>query len=239
MPAIFATIAITCGMAATTYCETFRFPQNVGPATLNVGLWSYRTKDWIEVDEGTFWVYTTCKSYGALEDNSDFEYDIDSKTRTAMAFAIIAPIIGGITLFWAWIAPCSNRHQTSWYLFSGIFLLTSIFQALSLMMIGSSICNDNPVLQLLDEEFPLIRSTFDDECEIGPGYRLAITAVVFWAAAGSFPFCVSPPSLLEDTPPQAQTVTYQKDNEGTVEEQNVTVVKGKNVPEQPVDPESK
>lgn len=230
MPAFLASVAITCGLAGTTYCETFQFAQTNGDATLYGGVWSYKTKGWVEIG-GDIWVYTTCKSYGALEDDSGLDFDFDSKANTAKAFSIIAPVIGGIALFWAWLAPCSGRHASTWKAFGAIFAFTSILQGLTLIMISSSICLDNPVLQYFEVARPVLSDTFESECEIGPGYRLVITSVVFWALAGLFPCVVAPPVITNQAPPQTQTVTYQRNADGTVEEQNVS--------EQPVDPESK
>ena len=91
IPAILATIAVICGVASNVYCETLQFPQVSGRATLLVGVFSFRTTDAEEIDNET-WVDTACQNYGWLDKDLGFDYELDAKARTAMAFAIIADL---------------------------------------------------------------------------------------------------------------------------------------------------
>jgi hypothetical protein len=207
------------------YCETFKFPQEVdaGGGTLYAGVFNYRTKDYFSTDVNT-WVYTTCRSYSYLDKELGFDYDIDSKTRTAMAFSIMAPVIGGITLVFAYVVPCLTIAESQWKCIGITFALAGLFQGIALLVQNSSVCLDNPVLQYLESNNPDARETFGDECEWGPGYKLSIAAVVFWFVAGLSTFVLPAPVVSRSEPVQTQTVTYQQTSNGSVEETNVVVV---------------
>jgi hypothetical protein len=226
-----ATVAAVIGTAGNLYCETVSFPQKVGGGTLYAGVFNYRTRDYVAVNDD-IWVYTTCNSYNTLDKELGFDYFIDSKTKTTMAFAIMAPVIGGICLVFAYIAPCFTTSPARWKTLGTIFLLVSILQGITLIILESSICLSNPVLQYLETESPNVRETFPDECERTIGFNLGISAVVFWFLAGVSMYVLPAPVLELRQPPQTQEVTYQQNADGTVEETNVVVVKGAAVPDE-------
>lgn len=191
------------------------------------GVFNYRTKDYIGDLDEDFWVYNTCRNYAYLDKQYGYSYDIDSKTRTIMAFGIIAPVIGAIACIFSYFVPCNGRAQDSRLKGIGLmFALTGIFQGITLLVPKSSICLDNPVLQVLESEFPEIRETFPDECEWAAGYKLGIASVVLWLVAGVWIFVVPAPVISPNQPTQTQEVTYQQNPDGTVQETNVVVVKG-------------
>ena len=217
---------MTCGIASNVYCETLQFPQVSGQATLLVGVFSFRTTDAEEIDSET-WVDTACRSYGSLDKDLGFDYELDAKARTAMAFAIFAGFVGGIATFFSFVVPCSgNAHESRSKQLSTAFFVTSVLQGLSLFVRGSSLCNNNPVLQYLESSNSLLRETFGEECEWGAGYRLNITSVVFWILAGLAMRYMDAPHFSAHAESQSQTVTYQQNADGTITESSVTIVKG-------------
>lgn len=197
--------------------------------TIYVSPWSYRGKNSVEVNGETF-IYNTCSYYNTLEDNFGFNYSIDAKTRTVMAFSIITPVIGGLMLIGACWANCRAFSDKRWKSIGAIFVFMSIFQGITLLVQSSSICNDNPVLQYIAATSPDLYDTFASDCEWATGYILAITGVALWFVAGACCFVVPAPVVVPEHPPQEQTVTYTQKPDGTVEETNVTVVKGHAVP---------
>lgn len=240
LPAILGTGAIVCGTAANLYCETLEFPQNnegTG-ATLFVGLWSYRTRDYIPQQLGDDqWAVSVCQSYNYLDRDLGFDYDLDAKARTAMAFSILAPVLGGLTLFYAYVKACSGGRggwKRGWKSIGIAFLVTALLQGLTLLSLASSICRDNPTLQFLEVVLPNLRHTFPETCQWGPGIRLGITSVVLWGLAGLSPYLVPSPEISRRAPTQSQTVTYQRHADGTVHEARVVVVQGAQVTEQAV-----
>jgi len=231
-PAILATAALICGAAGTFYCETLEFPTKDSDTILFVGPWSYRTRNYVEVGEDV-WVVQTCRSYNYLEKELGFSYEIDSKTRTVMAFSILAVFFGGLGTFGAYLFPCGGAMSDSrWKGIGNIFFFVSVLQGLTLLVQSSSVCLNNPVLQFLDSTDTTVRQSLGDECEWGPGYRLTISSVALWIAAGLSPYVFKYPEINSSEPPQSQTVTYQRNADGTVEEVNVQVVKGTPVEEE-------
>ena len=211
------------GTAGNMYCETFSFRSD-RDFRLFVGLWSYRTQEKVEFNGNTY-MRTVCEYYDEL----DYDYDKDSRWRTVMAFSIMAPVLGGILLFCSCLAPCFSVNPAQWKL-GGIFcLVVSIFQGVTLLSLQSDICLENPAVGFL-ESIPgsnQILGTFPDECSWAAGFRLSITAVVFWFLAGVVILATPPPTKPAPDEPETQEVTYQQHPDGTVEK--VQVVKGKAV----------
>jgi hypothetical protein len=228
LPAIFGGCAIILGTAGMVYCETVKFAPESGN-TLYVSPWYYRSQNEVQRN-GQIMVHTTCLSYNYIEDSLGFNYSVDAKTRTVMAFSIMTPIIGGLALIGACLAPCMSVSEQRWKGIGTIFILMSIFQGITLLVQSSSICNDNPFLQYLSASSPDEVATFPEDCEWAAGYMMAITAVALWFVAGACCYVIPAPFIEAKHPPQEQTVTYTQRPDGTVEETNVTVVKGHAVP---------
>ncbi len=231
-PAILATAALICGTAGALYCETMQFPQEGSDAILFVGTWSYRTRNYVQAGD-EIWVIQTCRNYNYLERELNFAYDLDSKARTAMAFSILAPLVGGFGTVVAYLAACGGALSDSrWKAIGNAFMLACVLQGLTLLIQSSSICFDNPVMQLLESQGNSIRDSLSDDCEWGPGYRLIISSVVLWFLAGLSTRVLECPKFDRSEPSQSQAVTYQRNPDGTVQETNVQVVKGAAVEEE-------
>jgi hypothetical protein len=228
IPAFLGTVAAVCGTAANLYCQSVSFPQSTSDGSLDVSPFYYRTKDIVEVFDEQ-WVVTTCRNYRYLDRELGFDYDLDSKAKTVRAFAIMTPVIGGLGLVYAYLAPCLQTSPAKWKAMMPIFLIACLFQGITLLILESSICTNNPVVQYLEEENPVVAETLQEGCEKGTGYILNIIGVVFWFLAGISFLVIPAPSSDGREPVQTQTVTYQQNTDGTVEETNVTVVKGANV----------
>ena len=173
----------------------------------------------------------SCQNYRFLESEYGIDYEIDAKTRVAMAFSIITPTLGGIFCVVAAISPCCNMSQHIWKLMGAVFVLVSACQGISLIVVNSSICYNNPVHQALEQtgrdDF---REILPDESEWSQGFRLGITAVVFWFVAGAMALVFPAPTPDSGmAPPQSQTVTYTKEEHGAAKGTNVAVVKGENI----------
>ena len=128
--------------------------------------------------------------------------DIDAKWKTARAFSIIAPVIGGFVTFFAWTTPCMSFSQALWKQGGCLFLFTSFCQGLTLLFLGSNACLNNPLVVASGSPYP-------DTCKLDWGAKLNISSVVFWFIAGALMMFILPaPVLPERPPPQTQTVTY-------------------------------
>ncbi|KAL7525435.1 hypothetical protein ACHAWF_001359 [Thalassiosira exigua] len=61
-----------------------------------------------------------------------------------------------------------------------LYLLTSLCQGLTLLLLQSNVCKNNTLVQLGRSGI-----AFEDTCSIATGANLCISALVFWAAAGA------------------------------------------------------
>jgi len=223
----FAIAALILGTAVNLECQTFRLTQSEGNdgLVLLVGLLTYRTRgeEWNNL---LFEPSPSCQHYRTLEQNTGFEYTVDSKTRTAWAFSIIAPIVGALLIVILFFVKCGCRQVRSQLCIGICLLLTCLFQGLVLLMKDSSICNDNPALQYLEANDSELASTFPATCEVDAGYNYMIASTVLWALAGLSELFIKTPPLSREHERQDQTVTYVQNKDGTVEEAHVTIVKG-------------
>lgn len=214
------------------YCETIEFPQEKSDAILYGGVWSYRTSEYTQVGDET-WVITTCRSYSYLSRDLNFDYELDARARTTMAFSLMAVFFGGLGVIFAYFYSCMGTvSEARWKMIGNTFFFTCLLQGLTLFLHTSSLCLDNPVLQYLESGSPTVRETFGDECEWGTGYELNISSVALWFVAGVSTYVFKPPQFSRSEPQQSQTVTYQRNPDGTVEESNVVIVKGEAVQEE-------
>jgi hypothetical protein len=220
------------GCAANFFCETVKFTQQSGNGNdleLYVSPWNYRTKGVFTVGDETF-VRTTCQMYSSLEDDTGLRFSFDAVTRTVWSFSIIAPIIGGLLILFACLGPCTTVNPSRWKCLGYLLVFVCICQGLTLMVQSSSICDNNPVLQYFNAASPELADTFPESCEWATGYILNIVAVVCWLLAGVCAIFGPSPVVDPREPPQQQTVTYTQNADGTIQETNVTIVKGTAVP---------
>jgi hypothetical protein len=223
------------GTAPSFTCETVQFTQVEGNdgLVLLAGPLSFRTRagdgnDVLlmkDIVSAAFaYAPRQCQSYHSLEDDSGFKYELDHKTRTVLAFSILAPMLGAALIIKAFFASMCADHR-GWKCVGAGFLLTSIFQGLCLLIETSSLCLDNPAFQYLDATNNTeLASTFPESCEWAIGFNVQIAAVALWALAGFTAVLIKDSVVMHEPPTQEQAVTYRKKSDGTVEEVHVTVV---------------
>lgn len=102
------------------------------------------------------------------------DFPIDSFTRSARAFGVLAAIIGGICMIILWFSACIAMEVWQWRVVSGFILLSCFFEGLTFLMFNSNLCNT------LCYEMVDIQS----KCSLAWGARTAIAALVFWFVAG-------------------------------------------------------
>jgi hypothetical protein len=209
-PIALAAVAAVLGAAGNMDCETVAFPQTYGgDAVLMVGPQSYHTF----VDDGTedIVVYKLCKNYRSLTEEFGFEYDVDARTKMVVVFSIMTAVLAGMSIFY-YLAPCVKNTDNEWAQMRAVFFGLCLFQGLTLLILSSSICLDNPVLQYLESEKPSVRETLSDECEPALGFKLSVVSVVLWFAAGASTFVVSPKIEVRSHITGA-TLDYQSEDE--------------------------
>ena len=197
MPAIIATMALVLSMVSQFYCDSVKFPVDdpISDLILHAGPWNYQTRASVDYQNETYYV-SVCASYNYLEE----EYTVDAKTKTVRAFGILAFLVGmkGITI--GYCVPCANHptnHKQMWKTMGNIFILSCLFQGITLLLLRSSICLDNPVIQyvtdLADNNETPTQPQFPDECERSSGYNNSIAATCLWFGAGVLALRTPPP----------------------------------------------
>jgi hypothetical protein len=199
MPIILGTLALWVGAFGNFGCQTVEFPSTgsaqAGPLIIDAGIFGYQTKGYAGTDsEGTIWVVDVCRSYSDIEDDFGFPYDVDRKMDAIQIIVIAIVAVGGIMLIGSCVALCAPCHQPMlWKLYGLSFLVMSILQGITMLVLKSSVCLDNPVLQYLEAVNPIRRENYPDECEWGMGFRMMITATVFWFVAGAATLVIPAP----------------------------------------------
>jgi hypothetical protein len=205
---IFATVALTFGLYANFSCDSVYFPTIVGDSSnspaIVAGMWGYRTTEVTGLSyingQTTVWYRNTCSNYDTLEDDTDginFQFELDERTKTLQMVAVAIAAIGSISLLLSCLSSClfcgMMKSSSAWKIVSAVFLLCCILQGCSLLLIDSTICTDNPVIQFLQDESPNVLKTLQNpyQCERTYGYNLNITSVVFWFCSVVLTFLAS------------------------------------------------
>lgn len=178
---ILAATAFLLNWASAFGCNFVSFTSTAGftqPVSVNFGIWSYQF--WtIATSVGGSVIFETCHKYPA-------DVAIDSDWRAARAFSILAIIFGGLYLFTNLIMGCIAPVRAASRTEGPAFLCASIFQGLSLLLLNSSVCNDNTLLKQLQndaEDMGNLGMNFQDTCSMATGGKCAIAATVIYFAA--------------------------------------------------------
>lgn len=145
--------------------------------SLNFGIWSYMS--WTVVSSiGGSVVFQGCWSYPD-------HVAIDSDWKAARAFSVMACIFGFAFLFSELFSACSYRGGRRVAPASGVgYLFCSLCTGLTLLLLGSDLCNENELTRELESVFPNIEMSVAS-CGISTGAKCAISAAVLWFVAGA------------------------------------------------------
>jgi hypothetical protein len=220
IPILFATGAFFMGLLGNLYCETIAFDSTTGSDALTFGVWYYKGYQTETLQPNDRVVTTeTCFQYPS---GTYF----DAKWNTAKAFTIITAIIGGLVLFWSWMAPCWYVDEGRWKKIGMVFVVMTLFQGLTLLLLPSNACTNNELVASLAQD----GIEYSQECSFAWGTKINIAAVVFWLVAGVSMLTLVKPPTRPERPTETQTVTYtqteQPDGTKVITEE---VVKGEYV----------
>ena len=156
-----AIVAIAASLLSTIWCEAIIFKPSSssdnsvlddmavtnsdGFTNLQFGLYYYSKIQNIdeETEEQDIFSNTlSCTAYGS-------DVNMDAAWKTARAFALIAPIVGGILTLGLIMSPCCIFFtRSTWNKVALMFLLVvPAFQSLTLLILASNACQDNPVIE--------------------------------------------------------------------------------------------
>jgi hypothetical protein len=222
-PITMATAALILGGSGNINCRTVKFPPKTGgDAVIDASAFGYRTKNWAATDDALY-VFDTCQSYTVLEEDLGFDYETDQKMEAIQNLTLAIMVIGGLMVIASCVTPCFPLGKVAWKMFGVTFIVMSILQGCTLLVLESNVCLNNPLLQYLEVEFPRIRENYADECEWGTGFKLGISAVVFWFLAGistlllPAPVSVADPMMVQDTQEQPAKDDSKPDEQAEIE----------------------
>jgi hypothetical protein len=202
----FAALALLFGVYGLFTCNAVEFPQKQGDGAISVGLYGYRTKSYTLVDQGDttdIWVSDVCIKFDGLNSGA-FTYTVDKLTESLQGLAISVAVIGFVFAILSCVIPCVPEvSHLAWKGLGLMFLVCCILQGCSLLLLQSSICLDNPVIQFFEANNPALLATLEDpdKCALAPGIKMSISAVAFWFVAGIIPLFLPPPSFSEEVEP--------------------------------------
>mmetsp|Transcript_31269 Transcript_31269/g.75599 ORF Transcript_31269/g.75599 Transcript_31269/m.75599 type:complete len:231 (+) Transcript_31269:140-832(+) len=179
LTSILAATAFLLCWSSEFGCAFISFTSNSGftqPVTVKFGIWSYQF--WtVATSVGGSVVFETCQRYPS-------SVDIDSTWRASRAFSTLALILGGIFLFYNLISACVSPLRKTPPVEALAYLLACFFQAMSLLILSSSICTDNSLLEKLELQAAQLGITgldFPETCSMSTGANCTIAAIIFWA----------------------------------------------------------
>ena len=149
------------------------------PLTREFGIWYEQS--WVTAvsNDGAYLVQV-CQAYPD-------SVAIDGSWKAARAFQVLVFVFSFINLAVGLCASNSSnpmaRNSSCGRIMAPLFLLTAVFQGLTLLFLDSTVCKANPLLHDLG-------GTVDwpDTCTISTGAKCYISATVFWAVAAFFSF---------------------------------------------------
>jgi len=197
---LFSTLALTLSCFSSFWCESVGFPpdlltSNENSATLTIqgsnsphptlrfGLFSYLKVDQTTQDSKSNGlllptyntiVRDTCQRY-------DWDVmDVDPPWRIARFFAILVTVLGLLGTFMVWVRP-SYTGSANALMTLNFLILLPIFQGLTLLVVQSSLCTDNPLVELnIGDE----AGTYDAECKLDMGSHINLISICLWFLTG-------------------------------------------------------
>jgi hypothetical protein len=110
--------------------------------------------------------------------------EVDSEWKAAKAFSVMALVFGLALMLAELFSACSNKADKQATPASGVgFLACSLFSGLSLLMLGSGLCNENVLTEGLESMYPNSNMSVAS-CGISTGAKCAISATILWFLAG-------------------------------------------------------
>lgn len=134
--------------------------------TVHFGIWYRQSVELynykVDSESGGYYKVSTCTGYRE-------EINIDPSWKAARAFSILVLTLGGIALVLALaICCCANKKYASNInrLNGGIYLLVTIFQGLTLIILSSKLCqnNNDDIRQMMGQDNAIY--SFQDECNL-------------------------------------------------------------------------
>ena len=168
LPAFLAILAVATSVVSTGWCETVKFSPNLdqvpdgmnitaqtqdilsnseGFADLQFGLFYFKKVQDLQFDSVRSSYVDVTDSCVEYDTNTDIDYDVT--WRIARAFAIAAPILGGLLALALLVSPCFIFFtKPTWNKMAILMLvLLPAVQGLTLLILTSDVCKSNPIIE--------------------------------------------------------------------------------------------
>lgn len=211
IPSVFAVVAFFLAWMGTLGCRFIQFDLTTNNSTTtraSITTTTTTSQDFITVHFGIwyrqsvelynytasgngYYQVSTCTDY-----NNDDNIDVDPSWMAARAFSTMVLILGGIALLIALVTCCcvggSNNNKcccvpSNIDLMNGIiYLLISLLQGLTLIILSSQLCQNNGDITKMMEngDVIVIDNNFPETCNLSQGAKCVISATVLWFFAG-------------------------------------------------------
>lgn len=202
LTAILGLIAMCLGSISNFSCNTITFTQDRG-GSLDSGPFYFRSNNMVflrsSLGNSSQYGMDSCRPYSLLDDVG-YLYDIDSLTVTVRVFACIAVTTGFISVFGVLSVPLFGTSMCAWNCYGFLSLITCAAQALTMAIISSSLCLNNPFLQILNDISVTValRDSFEDECQPYKGYNFSIVSIIFYCIAAILILVMPAPEKWQD-----------------------------------------
>lgn len=172
---IFAMTAFILMWLGTTRCHFIQFTDAApnSEIKLEFGIWYYLKFVLTASSDGNTFVADRCTGY------PDAMY-IDPSWKAARAFSVLAEIFGVVLIVTNFVASCASSadHLVSVGGWDSLgYVLTGLFQGLTLLLLNSDVCQNNAMVQELN--YP----GFTESCQLGTGAKCTVAATFFWFIA--------------------------------------------------------
>ena len=156
--------------------------------TVHFGIWyrqSVELYNYTASGNGYYQV-STCTDY-----NND-NIEVDPSWMAARAFSTMVLIFGGISLLIALVTCCIGNNSSSCCVPSNIdlmngiiYLLISLLQGLTLIILSSQLCQNNgDITKMMENGDVIVDNNFPEKCNLSQGAKCIISATVLWFFAG-------------------------------------------------------
>lgn len=176
LTALFALTAFILLLVTVLQCNFAKFiDADDADVVREFGIYYYQAFSTVLTNEGTY-IVKACVEYPA-------SVELDSSWKASRAFLVLAFILAVMILLFKLVLGCSSQPEKKGYTGLGKFvplgyLLTAIFQGLSLLFLNSNACKNNNLISMEDQTID-----WNDTCTISTGAKCFISATVVWFCA--------------------------------------------------------
>lgn len=186
IPATLGTVALFLSLIGSFMCRFVSIFDNASQQDVYTGIWLKTTLYQLQSSQTGEWsLYKGCGSYPS-------GVPLDAKWKSAMAFSILAVVIGAFALFGVYFSACLPMTASRWRMVAFALVIASLFQGLTLLFLSSNACGSDR--SFFEEEYPFL--DLADGCGMSWGANMCIAATTLWFVAGVTACKIKSPSEL-------------------------------------------